>query len=113
MKMGREIWNDPEARDEYVDTMLWSQDIFREKFYHLKYDELPIHIRAQMERHPRKGAIITEKSVSERVWGPGDTYLVVPEIQVMKIGGFDRGDKVKVTIENIQSSTQTTIKEEN
>ena len=101
---GREIWEDPQARDEYVDTMLWAQDIFREKFYHLDYDELPINIRLQMERHPRKGVIITERRVGERVWAPGDTYLVVPEIQVMKISGFEEGDKVKVTIENIQNS---------
>ena len=110
MKVGREIWDDLEARDEYVDTMLWAQDVFREKFYHLEYDKLPINIRLQMERQPKRGVVITERNVGERVWAPGDTYLVVPEIQVMTIGGFNKGDKVKVTIENIQSSSRRAIK---
>lgn len=47
------------------------------------------------------GKKIIEKTVSERVWGPNDTYLVVPETQVMKVDGFNKGDRVKVTIEKI------------
>lgn len=105
MKVGKAIWDDPEAREEYVKTMLWSQEEFREKFYHLEFDELPDHVKLNMERRPRKGVLIRETTVVERTWALGDTYLVIPEIQVMNIGGFHQGDRVKVTIENIQSST--------
>lgn len=107
MKIGEELWNDPQARDEYVDTKLWSQEIFREKFYHLEYEELPAWIKLGMEMNPKKGVKIAETTVAERVWAPGDTYLVVSEIQVMEGNGFKKGDKVKVTIENLRPLEST------
>ncbi len=36
-------------------------------------------------------------TIVERVWGPGDTYLVVPESQVDS-GSFRAGDEVEVII---------------
>jgi len=99
MKVGRELWDDVEARDRYVDSILWSQDIFREKFYHLTYDELPEYIKFGLETHPQRGVVIKTLTIQERVWSSGDTYLVCPETQVME--DFKKGDKVKVTIEKI------------
>jgi len=109
LKAGREIWDDPEARDEYVDTMLWSQDIFREKFYHLEYDELPRWVRLGMETHPKKGVKITEQTLYTDKWfcsdGTVEDIIRMPSFQLMEIEGFKKGDKVKVTVENIQNST--------
>lgn len=34
--------------------------------------------------------------VEERTWGPGDTYLVIPEFQVLK---FQSGQRVRVIVE--------------
>jgi hypothetical protein len=39
--------------------------------------------------------------VSRKVWGPGDTYLVVGETQVFEEDGFQAGDKVRLTIEKM------------
>jgi hypothetical protein len=43
----------------------------------------------------------TTSYVEERVWGPGDTYLVVSETQVFEHDGFRQGDKVKIIIEKV------------
>lgn len=46
----------------------------------------------------KKGKFTTY--IAERVWGPGDTYLVVPisEIQVFERQGWKRGQAVEVEI---------------
>lgn len=115
MKIGREIWDNPQARDEYVDTMLWEQEIFRRKFYHLEYDKLPWHIRLGMETHPRKGVKITEQTLSTEKWfcsdGTVEDIVRMPSFQLMEIEGFKKGDKVKVTVEKIHSYTESTRKE--
>lgn len=55
MKTGKEIWDDPVAKEEYVNTMVtWSQDIFREKFYNLPYDALPYWLKHNLETRPAK-----------------------------------------------------------
>lgn len=98
MKIGKEIWDDPKAKDEYVDSMLWSQEIFREKFYDLPYDELPDFIRTGMETRPRKGVVIKTLKIQSKFWARDDYYDVVPEFQVT---GFEAGDEVRVTVEKI------------
>ena len=47
----------------------------------------------------------TTKTIQKRIWGIDDEYLVVPEIQVMNMDGFEEGDKVRVTIEKIKQLT--------
>jgi len=53
-----------------------------------------------------KGKTVTESYVTSKIWfgsdGYNDEYLVVREIQVMESNGFKKGDKVRVTIENIE-----------
>ena len=95
---GREIWDNPETRRKWAEEMLW--DIA--KIVSVEYDDLPKAIKLSLARHPKRGTLITEKAVEVRIWGPGDYYLVVPEIQVMSIEGFHEGDKVLVTIEKVQ-----------
>ena len=106
MKVGREIWDDPEARDEYVDTMLWNQEAFKKKFYHLEYDELSLFIRLGMEMHPRKGIRVTEQvlNADKMILSDGTVEDItrMPSFQLMETEGFKAGDRVKVTIENIQ-----------
>ena len=44
-------------------------------------------------------ATVKKKSrVEKKVWGPGDIYLIIPEIQVFREDGFKEGDIVEVTI---------------
>ena len=102
MKLGKEIWDDREARDEYVDSMLWSQEIFREKFYDLTYEELPDWIRNNMETRPNKTTVIETLTVGHGKWFGRDGveyYEVIPEFQIT--GDFNKGDKVRVTVEKI------------
>ena len=105
IKVGREIWEDPELKDEYVDSMLWSQEIFREKFYDLPYDELPDYVRNSMETRPRKGVVITTLKIRSKFWARDDYYNVIPEFQVT--GEFEPGDEVKITVELIRKAKQT------
>lgn len=112
MKAGKELWDDPQARDEYVETRLWSQEAFRDKFYHLEYEDLPTWAKVGMEMSPKRGVRIAETRVVERVWAPGDTYLVVSEIQVREGNGFKKGDRVKVTIENLRPLESKARKDE-
>lgn len=100
IKVGREIWEDSELKDEYINNMLWSQEIFREKFYDLPYEELPDYVRMGMETRPSKGVVIETLKVQEKFWARDDYYNVVPEFQVM--GEFKKGDKIKVTVELIR-----------
>jgi hypothetical protein len=44
----------------------------------------------------------TTSYVRRKIWGPGDTYLVVNEFQVFEGEGFKDGDKVEVTIRKIE-----------
>ena len=44
---------------------------------------------------------IEDVRIEKRVWGPGDTYLVVPEIQVFSTDGFKKGMKVRVIIQKL------------
>lgn len=108
MKNGKEIWDDPAARDEYVDTMLWDPELFKEKFYHLEYVELPDWIKLGMENHPKKGIKITEQTLFTDKWfcrdGTVEDILRMPSFQLMESEGFKKGDKVKVTVEKIESS---------
>lgn len=98
MKVGREIWDDPKARRKWVEEFAWDM----EKLIAMEYDDLPEGIKLLLRSRPRKGVLVTEKTVSERIWAPGDTYLIVPEIQVMSISGFNEGDRVKVTVEKLK-----------
>jgi len=43
--------------------------------------------------------IVREVTTKERIWGPDDTYVVIPEIQVL---GAMKGRKFKVTIEEVE-----------
>jgi len=46
---------------------------------------------------------VVERTISKRTWSGDDDYLVVPEIQVMEHDGWKKGQKVKVTIETIDT----------
>ena len=39
--------------------------------------------------------------IQERVWAPGDTYLVI-ETQVFASDGYQEGDEVQITIEPVK-----------
>ena len=45
--------------------------------------------------------VTKETTVKEKVWGPDDTYLVA-EVQVGTHEGFNKGDRVKVTVEKLE-----------
>lgn len=115
MKIGKEIWDDPVARDEYVDTMLWEQEIFRKKFYHLEYDELPDYIKLGMERHPRKHVMEVESPKVEVfygkiqdeiiIWTDGEVYHI-PTLGKITLHKWKIGQRVRITIELIQNSEQ-------
>ena len=100
VKAGREIWEDPRLRKEYIDTMMWSQEVFRERYAHLSYDQLPDYIRNGMETRPRKGVVIKTQRIKSKFWARDDYYNVIPEFQISGI--FEPGDKVKITVELIQ-----------
>ncbi len=98
-KVGHEIWEDPELREEYIDTMLWSQDAFRSRYAGVTYEELPDYVRNMMETRPRKGVVIKTERIRSKFWARDDYYNVIPEFQVSGI--FEPGDTVKITVELI------------
>ena len=103
MKIGKEIWDDPEARDEYVNTMLWNQETFRTKFYHLEYDELSDFVKLGMEIHPRKGVRIAE----HEIYTDESNTMWVPRFPLIESEGFKSGDRVRVTVEKIEPEEMT------
>jgi hypothetical protein len=108
MKIGREIWDDEETRDEYIDTMIWEPTSFREKYSHLEYDELPRWVKFSMETHPRKGFVVKTGTLLTDNWIASDGYvediLRLPALQ-MDGYGFKEGDRVKITVELIERTS--------
>ena len=99
-KVGREIWEDPSLKDVFINEMMWSQDVFREKYYDLPYEELPDYVQRRMETRPRKGVVVKTLRIQSKFWAPDDFYNVIPEFQIM--GEFEPGDEVKITIELVR-----------
>ena len=100
VKIGKEIWEDPKLKEQYINDMMWSQDAFRERYNDLPYDELPDYVRLGMETRPCKGVVVKTLRIRSKFWKPNDYYNVIPEFQVMGI--FEPGDEVKVTVELIR-----------
>ena len=110
IKVGREIWEDPELKEEYINNMMWSQDVFRERYNDLPYEELPDYVRTGMETRPRKGVIIKTLRIRSKHWDKDDYYNVIPEFQIM--GEFEPGDEVKITVELIHKMSDKEDKEQ-
>lgn len=95
--MNREEWADKERRLAWLRDWIWNDQLDN-----VEWDDLPNWVRSMAPGRIAKGHVIKTSYIRERIWAPGDTYLVVAEVQVMEGEGFSQGDEIEVTIRKIE-----------